>query len=57
MKKYQLNTQRDESLDDVYNWPNERILWVRLLACVTTGGLLAAGIVAGMIRLANYFLE
>jgi len=52
--KYEINSDKG---DYDYNWPNERILWVRLLACVTTGGLVAAGIVAGMIRLANYFLE
>ena len=56
MKKYQINAERGD-IDDVYNWPNERILWVRLAVCVTTGGLVAAGIVAGMIRIANYFLE
>lgn len=39
------------------NWPNERMLWLRLGACILVGLAVAVGLFIGAVMLINKIME
>lgn len=50
----------DSDVDDDFNsknWPNEKMLWVRLGVCVAVGLAIAIGLWIGGVMLVNKIME
>lgn len=47
----------EDSGSEFENWPNEKVLWVRLIACVFVGLAIAVGLFIGAVLLVNKILE
>lgn len=47
----------EDSGAEFENWPNEKMLWVRLGACVLVGLAIATGLFIGGVMLVNKLLE
>lgn len=65
MKKYhadfhegkKLQGYEDSDFDNDFQWPNEKMLWVRLIVCVVVGIVLSLGIISGFVILLNKIME
>lgn len=49
----------DPEINENFNflWPNEKMLWVRLIVCLVTGLAIATGLFIGAVMLINELLE
>lgn len=49
----------DSDVDDDFGmkWPNEKMLWWRLIACVLVGAAIAVGLFIGVVMLVNKYKE
>lgn len=56
MKK-KLQGYEDSDFDNDFQWPNEKMLWVRLGVCVIVGLAIAIGLWIGGTMLVNEILE
>lgn len=58
MKKYHADLDPSEdSGSEMENWPNEKILWVRLAACVLGGIVIALFLVSLAVIAVNKYME
>lgn len=47
----------DSDVDDDFQWPNEKVLWWRLGACILVGLAVAVGLFIGGVMIANEIME
>jgi hypothetical protein len=47
----------EQNTDDYFGWPNEKMLWYRLIACVAVGACAAIGVVMLLVMVVNAVME